>query len=64
MGQRVIGASKVKTVIVGAVGKPSLNRAIELVLIDPKRYELGMGRLKSWETDLEDRTGWSCKSFR
>ena len=64
MGQRVIGASKVKAVIAGAVGKPSLNRATELVLIGPKRYELGMGRLKSWETDLEDRTGWSCKSFR
>lgn len=47
MGQRVIGGSKVKAVIAGAVGKPSLNRALELSLIDPKRYELDMGRLKA-----------------
>lgn len=47
MGQRVISSSKVKTVTVGAEGKPSLNRALELLLIDPKRYELDMGRLKA-----------------
>ena len=57
MGQRVIVASKVKSGIDGAVGKPSLNRAIELVVMDPKRYELGMGRLKACESALEDRTG-------
>ena len=64
MGQRVMVTSKVKPVIGGAVAKASLNRATELVDIDPKRYELGMGRLKACESVLEDRTGWSCKSFR
>jgi hypothetical protein len=31
--------------------------------MDPKRYELGMSRLKGRETYLEDRTIRSCKSF-
>ena len=45
MGQRVNFASKLKPLGVGAA-KASLNRAIELHGLDPKRGDLGMGRLK------------------
>ena len=45
MGLRVNLASKLKP-IGGGVGKPSLNRAIELVGLDPKPSDLAMGRLK------------------
>jgi len=37
---------KVKGVLPGAEGKPSLNRAIESHIQDPKPGELPMGRLK------------------
>ena len=37
---------KVKGVLPGAEGKPSLNRAIESRIQDPKPGELPMGRLK------------------
>ena len=32
----------------GAEGKPSLNRANELAVIDPKPGDLSMSRLKVW----------------
>jgi len=44
--QRVIVCSEVKYLRYGAVGKPSLNRATELHVIDPKPGDLPMGRLK------------------
>ena len=50
MGQRVIGSSKVKALRAGAVAKASLNRAIKLLSIDPKQYELPMGRMNPTET--------------
>ncbi len=45
MGQRLSLCSKLKPLGVG-VGKPSLNRAIELRGLDPKPSDLAMGRLK------------------
>ena len=38
--------SKVKRQSLGAVGKPSLNRAKEFLVIDPKPGDLSMGRVK------------------
>ena len=46
MSQRVIIACKPKSLDV-SVGKPSLNRASQYAVIDPKRGDLGMGRLKA-----------------
>ena len=45
MGQRLSLYSKLKPVGVGAA-KASLNRAIKLCGLDPKRGDLAMGRLK------------------
>ena len=45
MGQRLIVASKLKPIGVGAA-KASLNRAIQFVAIDPKPGDLVMSRLK------------------
>ena len=45
MGQRVNLSSKLKPLGVGAA-KASLNRAIELDVLDPKPSDLGMARLK------------------
>ena len=44
--RRVIAAGEVKGVKSGAGGKPSLNRALESVGIDPKPGDLSMSRLK------------------
>ncbi len=38
--------SEVKHVRCGAVGKPSLNRAIKLSVVDPKPSDLSMARVK------------------
>ena len=38
--------SKVKYLRYGAGGKPSLNRANKLYVIDPKPSDLSMGRVK------------------
>jgi len=46
MSQRVTISSKVKVVTAGAVAKESLNRALELLGVDPKPGELSMARLK------------------
>ena len=46
MSQRVSVGSKVNPSIGGAVAKASLNRAKELQVLDPKRGELDMTRLK------------------
>ena len=46
MGQRVIISSEVKIRRIGAVAKASLNRALELLVMDPKLCELSMARLK------------------
>ena len=46
MSQRVSVGSKVNPYTGGAVAKASLNRANELPVLDPKRDELGMARLK------------------
>ena len=45
MGQRVSLGSKLKPLGVG-VAKASLNRALELLGLDPKPGDLVMGRLK------------------
>ena len=45
MGQRLNLSSKLKPIGVGA-GKPSLNRADELLGLDPKPGDLDMSRLK------------------
>ncbi len=47
MGQLLSLASELKPIGEG-VGKPSLNRAIEFVGLDPKLGDLGMSRLKVW----------------
>ena len=45
-GQRVTLCSKVKVFSTGAVGKPSLNRALKLHGVDPKPGDLSMSRVK------------------
>ena len=45
MGQRLSVASKLKPIGEGAA-KASLNRATELVALDPKPSDLAMARLK------------------
>ncbi len=45
MGQRLNVCSKLKPIGVG-VGKPSLNRANKLQVLDPKPSDLAMDRLK------------------
>ena len=45
-GQRVTICSKVKDLRSEAVGKPSLNRATKLYVVDPKPSDLPMGRVK------------------
>ena len=45
MGQRLNVASKLKPIGVGAA-KASLNRAFEFVVLDPKRVDLPMSRVK------------------
>ena len=45
MGQRLTFSGKVNRDR-GAVGKPSLNRAIESLGVDPKPDDLAMARLK------------------
>ncbi len=44
--RRVIVCSEVKDLRSEAAGKPSLNRAIQLHVIDPKPGDLSMDRLK------------------
>ena len=44
--RRVTVAGKVKIQSIGAEGKPSLNRATESVVVDPKPGDLPMSRLK------------------
>ena len=61
MSRRVTECSEVKVITTGAVGKPSLNRAIELHLVDPKPGELPMVRVKCREVGMEARTDVSCK---
>ena len=46
MSRRVTVCREVKAVIAGAVGKPSLNRAIQWQAVDPKPGELLMARVK------------------
>ena len=46
MSRRVTLSSKVKADTAGAEAKASLNRASELLGVDPKRGELSMARLK------------------
>ena len=46
MVRRVFICSKVKDLRSGAAGKPSLNRAKELHVDDPKPGDLSMSRLK------------------
>ena len=48
MSLRVTFASEVKVFGTGAVAKASLNRAIELAVVDAKPCDLPMGRLKLW----------------
>ena len=48
MSLRVTVVSKVKYLRYGAEAKASLNRAIELVVVDAKPSDLPMGRLKLW----------------
>ena len=45
MSQRVTNSGKVKAEKAGAEAKASLNRAIELRRIDPKRGDLPMARV-------------------
>ena len=47
MGQRVMAASKVKSIKDGAEAKASLKRANKFVAIDPKLGDLSMTRVKS-----------------
>ena len=63
MSRRVTECSEVKVITTGAVGKPSLNRAIELHLVDPKPGELPMVRVKCREVDMEARTVVCCKKL-
>ena len=44
--RRVTVAGEVKDIKSGAEGKPSLNRANESVVVDPKPGDLPMSRLK------------------
>ena len=46
MVRRVIACSEVKNLRFGAVARASLNRALELHVIDPKPGDLSMSRLK------------------
>ena len=46
MVRRVCVTSKVKNLRFGAVARASLNRAIKLVVFDPKPGDLPMSRLK------------------
>ena len=46
MSRRVTFSSKVKAETAAAVAKASLNRANELLGVDPKLGELSMARLK------------------
>ena len=46
MSQRVILSSEVKAETAGAEAKASLNRASELLGVDPKPGELSMARVK------------------
>ncbi len=46
MSRRVTGTGEVKSLRDGAAGKPSLNRANESVLVDPKPGDLPMVRVK------------------
>ena len=39
---------KIKRVTLEVEGKPSLNRANESYILDPKLSDLPMGRLKEW----------------
>ena len=48
MSLRVTFTSKVKYLRYGAEAKASLNRALELVVVDAKPSDLPMGRLKLW----------------
>jgi hypothetical protein len=47
MKRRVTISSKVKEYSSAAVGKPSLNRAFELLFVDPKPSDLPMARVKA-----------------
>lgn len=48
MSLRVTVASKVKDFRSGSVAKASLNRALQLVVVDAKPCDLPMGRVKLW----------------
>ena len=49
--------SKLKLLSSGGEGKPSLNRAIKFIILDPKPGELTMVRVKSVERQMKARTG-------
>ena len=46
MNRRVTVCGKAKSLRDGAVGKPSLNRAMKSQVVDPKLSDLPMARLK------------------
>ena len=56
MIRRVTVGSLVKAFRAGAIGKPSLNRANLLPVVDPKLRDLPMSRLKRGLYCVEDRT--------
>ncbi len=56
MIRRVTVGSKVKVLRTEAIGKPSLNRATRLPVVDPKLRDLPMSRLKRELYRVEDRT--------
>ncbi len=56
MIRRVTVVGLVKAFRAGAVGKPSLNRAITSAVVDAKPGDLPMSRLKRELYRVEDRT--------
>ena len=56
MIRRVTVDSTVKVLRTEATGKPSLNRAITLSVVDPKLRDLPMGRVKRGLYYVEART--------
>jgi hypothetical protein len=56
MIRRVTVSGVVKALRAEAEGKPSLNRAILSLVVDPKLRELPMSRLKRGLYRVEDRT--------
>ena len=56
MIRRVTVRGLVKAFRAGAVGKPSLNRALKSAVVDAKLRDLPMSRLKRELYRVEDRT--------